>query len=511
MPNKEDREREKREKRGSIPIDEEASIDPRFRDALSIIPPIYSEIFTQYFALFKKKMLKEADWKKQLGLQSFSTWLNPSSPYLFEKNPFTYLINAHNALVDLPSALNQLLKALHYTRNGRVLTREQFLAILNQVRAKAAKKNWLTPALKKVFRARMLYPLASTKQLATRLRMSENTVRYHTQRFRNRFFLYQEIKWDYYKLGLSRIFLFLTFLDRKAPTPALPLTNRYFEREIPHKMDIARDIFSIQIFTPPKNRWKTFQAMCETQFEENRVKWLTESPTFFYIEEGIISYNLDSFDEHTRQWTLDEQYIDFCLSTDLLEELPEAKFPPALTMNFDIDCKRERFDELDLKIIHYFYELEGNDNRFSTATGVAKQLGVAKQTVQKRLAQMLQKDIVRFFYTTSLRLPRIIDVILLTKNEPLIQDYLKLVPHIPFSYTARIRAYRKKLGYVGIYSSLYVPRGTNLAHILRDSLLSRDEVVGYSSDSTYFVVARRPLIDYWDNERGRWKWATLPQ
>ncbi|MFQ6123784.1 MAG: winged helix-turn-helix transcriptional regulator [Candidatus Heimdallarchaeota archaeon] len=487
-------------------------INPRFRDALSVIPLIFREIFIEYFTLTQmEKSLSEASWKEHLGLCSFSSYLNPSSPHSFERNPFTYLIKKHNSLVDLPSALNRILKTLHFTRNGRKLTREQFLILLDKICAEADKKNWLTPTLRKVVQARMKYPLASTKELAKRLRVSENTVRYNTERFKNRFNLDRTIKWDYYKLGLSRIYLFLIFFDRTTLENAIPLTNRYFECEIPHKMDIAHNIFSIQISTPPKNRWKTFQTMCETRFDEKRVRWFPESPTFFYIEEGIYSYNLDdTYNKQTKQWMIDEEYIDFCLSTDLIDDLPEVEFPPNLTMQFDVNCKREQFDELDLKIIKFFYELEGNDNRFSTITGVAKQIGVAKQTVKKRFERLLKKGIIKFFFITNLRLPRIINVVLLTKKEKIIKNYLKLTMHVPFAAHARIRAYRKKIGYIGVHSSLYVPCKTNLAYILRDSLLSRDDVLGFCSDCVYTTKLRRHLIDYWDSIRSKWKWSTLP-
>ena len=79
------------------------------------------------------------------------------------------------------------------------------------MRLESETKNWLTPAFKELIRALTLYPLASTTKLAQELGKTPRIIRQRIEQFRNRFILNRVIHLNYYKWGLSRIYLFITF------------------------------------------------------------------------------------------------------------------------------------------------------------------------------------------------------------------------------------------------------------------------------------------------------------
>ena len=220
----------------------------RFKDSIDLIPREYRDLFIQYFNLaIEHKTLNETKWIKAFPTYDSATLAaisNPDSPYLFEKNPLTYFINTHNSLVDFPGALNRILKLI-YQRKKAPLSREAFFILLDKVRLESETKNWLTPALKEVFRTLVLYPLASLAVIAQELGKPPHLVQQHIDRFRNRFLLGRIIQFDYYKFGLSRVFLFLTFKIR-LNFGSLPVTHRYFENEIIHRLDVFSYMFSIQ-------------------------------------------------------------------------------------------------------------------------------------------------------------------------------------------------------------------------------------------------------------------------
>lgn len=485
----------------------------RFTEILAVIPSEWRELFSQYFVLaIKHKNLSENMWKDAFPTFNSSTsadFSNPDSSNLFEKNPITYLINAQNTLVDFPGALNRVLKLIHHRRKTPI-SKEDFLIVLDRVRNESETRNWLTPALKELFRALILYPLASTKGLANKLNITQSIVQQQIDRFRNRFNLNRVIILNYYKFGLSRVFLFLTFKNRHDNTIAYPVTKHYFQKEIPHRLDIFSDIFAIQTYCPPRRQWSAFKKLCEGKYRPNEVEWLGGDPRFFFMEENTVLYNTDTYDKTLRQWIVNENYLEVCLSTDLWQDLPRVDVSPAVHLSYDINTARFDFDLLDLKITHYFYELEGNNNRFATVGCVAKELGVSYQEVKTRLQRMLQNGMTSFYYLTVFRLPRTVTIILLAEDPKICDQYLNLATLLPCSTTAKIRSYPTK--YVGVYSTIHLPHGSRIPYIFRDFLLSNQDIItGFCAESRHIVVPKRPLWQFWDTVRKRWRWSDLPE
>lgn len=484
----------------------------RFMDALAVIPVEWRDLFSQYFVLaLKHNILNEIMWRDMFPTFSSSAsaeFSDPDSPNLFEKNPITYLINTHNILVDFPGALNRVLKLIHHQKRT-LLSKEDFFIILDRVRNESKTRNWLTSTLNELFRALILYPLASIKELANKLEKPPNTIRQQIDRFRNRFILNRIIFPNYYKFGLSRVFLFLTFKNRRDFTPTLPVTSRYFEKEIPHRLDIFSDLFVVQTYCPPRRQWSVFKKLCADKFDPNEVEWLGGAPWFFFMEGFTVLYNTETYNKTRRQWVVNERYLDVCLSTDLWQDLPRVDVSPALHLSCDINTTRLDFDLLDLKIVHYFYELEGNNNRFATVGCVAKELGVPYQVVKTQLQRMLENGMVTFYYYTAFMLPRTVDIILLAEDPKICDQYLNLVALLPCSHTAKIRSYPSK--YVGVYSTVFLPHGSRVPYIFRDFFLSNQDIItGFCAESKYTIVPRRPLWHYRDPVRKRWRWNDLP-
>ncbi|MFX0209010.1 MAG: hypothetical protein ACFFDT_23705 [Candidatus Hodarchaeota archaeon] len=494
---------------------EKTKISPiaRFKESIDLIPREYREVFVQYFKIAKEhNTLNETKWMKifpTFDSETLADISNPDSPYLFEKNPLTYFIDTHNSLVDFPGALNRILKLIHQ-RKKIPLSREEFFILLDKVRLESETKNWLTPAFKELIRALTLYPLASTKELAQELGKTPSIIRQRIEQFRNRFILNRVIHLNYYKWGLSRIFLFLIFKNRTEITPALPVTPRYFEKEIPHRLDIFSDLFTIQMYTTPRRQWNAFKRLCEAKFSPDSVEWLGGAPRLFYAEDITLLYNTNTYDSSRRQWVVDEEYLDIVLSTDLWQDLPSFTLSPALSLSYDIDTPRLDFDLLDLKIAYYFYELEGNNNRFSTTWSVAKELNVSHDVVRTRLDRMLKTGMVTFYFLTVFRLPRTVDIILLGEDPIIWKHYYNLLPNFPCSFTQKIRSYPEK--YYGIYSTLYLPHGSRVPHLFRDFCVrNKDILTGFSAESQYVIIPKRPLWQYWDPVRNRWRWDISPK
>lgn len=485
---------------------------PRFRDALHVIPPKWRDLFRQYFTLATKhKSLDETKWKQSFSMErsSFSSkFSNPNSIQMFEKNPITYLIHAHNSLVDFSSALNQVLKMLYHQKKV-ALSEETFLILLDKVRNESETRNRLTPALKDIFRTLVLYPLASLAEIASEVGKPPQLVQQHIDRFKNRFLLYRIVQQDYYKFGLSRVFLFLTFKNRRHFSP-LPVTQRYFENEIMHRLDVFSYMFSIQRYRLPKSQWSAFKKLCEAKYTPEGVDWLGGVPQLFFATDANFFYNTETYDKSQKRWVVDENYLEFCLSTGIWETIPRADISPSLQFGYDMDGPRREFDLLDLKIIHYFYELEGNNNRFATTGGVAKELGVPFYDVQTRLQRLLETKMITFYYWTAFRLPRSVDVILLTEDPKLCDAYLNLTTLFPSAFSARIRSYPSRLE--GIYSTLYLPHGTRIPYIFRDFLMANQEILtGFCAETPHVLVPTRPLWENWDPIRKNWKWNDLPE
>jgi len=487
----------------------------QFGDTFFMIPHEWRELFFQYLILsMKYKTLNEQKWKKEFTTFKSSAsarFSNPDSPYFFEKNPITYLMYAHNCLIDFPSDLNRILKLIQQQRQTPI-AKIDFLKILDRTFTESAARNWLNPALKELFGVLILYPHASTKMIAKRLNTTTKVIRERIERFRNRFNLNRIIHLNYYLVGLSRIYLFLRFRNRQNIEPALPVTTRYFEKETPHFPDTLSDLFCIQTYYTPKAQWRNFQILCENRFEPRSVLWLGDAPRLFFAEDVTILYNTskDTYDAKNKQWCINEDYLAACLSTDLWEDLPRIDLSPALYISYDINSTRLDFDQLDLKIVHYFYELEGNNNRFSTVGAVAKELKVPYHEVKYRLQRMLETGMVTFYYHTTFRLPRTMDLILLSENPAICDQFINISYLLPVVSMARIRSYPSK--YVGVFAFIWLPSGSRVPYIFRDFFRShRDLITGFCAESEYIMVPKRPLWPYWNQVKKRWRWSDLPE
>ena len=498
-----------------LPSDKWEHLFFQFGNTFSMIPLEWRELFFQYLILsMKYQTLNEQKWKKEFPTfksSASASFSNPNSPYFFEKNPITYLMYAHNSLIDFPSDLNRILKLIQQQRQTRI-AKKDFVKILDRTSNESKARNWLTPALKDLLRVLILYPLASTKMIAKRLNTTPKVIRERIERFRNRFSLNRIIHLNYYLVGLSRIYLFLRFRNRRNIEPALPVTTRYFEKEIPHFPDTLSDLFCIQTYFTPKTQWRNFQILCENRFDPSRVVWLGDAPRLFFAEDITILYNTskETYDSKHKQWRVKEDYLAACLSTDLWQDLPRIDLSPALHLSYNINSTRLDFDQLDLKIVHYFYELEGNNNRFSTVGTVAKELDVPYEEIKRRLQRMLETGMVTFYYHTTFRLPRTMDLILLSENPDICDQFINISSLLPVVSMARIRSYPSK--YVGVFSIIWLPSGSRVPYIFRDFFRShRDVITGFCAESEYIKVPKRPLWQYWNLVQKRWRWSDLPE
>ena len=405
--------------------------------ALFMIPKNWQQIFSQYFALVMKyKKIKEAIWKKEFSSSSSSDtaeFSDQSSTHFFERNPITYLMYSHNLVIDFPGELNRTLRLIHH-QSEKQLTKDVFLKILDMIKVESEVNNNLTKSFKELFRILLLYPLASIKELANYLQTTPRTtpraVQQRIERFRNRLSLNRIIQLNYYKVGLSRTYLFLMFRNRQLTVPTIPVTTRYFEKEIIHYLDVFSDLFVIQSYYTPKVQWNQMLDLCKKRFRDNEVRWLGDEPLVFYAEDLTILYNLNTYDSMLRKWCVNEEYLTVSLSTDLWQSMPRVDTSPALRLAYQINEPRLEFDKLDLDIIHYFYELEGNNNRFSTIDAVRKALGIPYNVVKTRLKRMLDQKMVTFFYYTFFCLPRSVNVIILGEDPKICEQYLNIVAHV---------------------------------------------------------------------------------
>jgi len=497
-----------------LPADKWRHLFFQYGETFTLIPHEWQELFFQYIILaMKYKTLNEQNWKKEFTTfksSASASFSNPDSPYFFAKNPITYLMYAHNNLINFPSDLNRILKLIQQQRQTPI-AKKDFLKILDRTSNESKARNWLTPALKDLLRVLILYPLSSTKLIAKRLNTTPKVIRERIEQFRNRFSLNRIIQLNYYLVGLSRIYLFLGFRNRRNIEPTLPVTTRYFEKEITHFTDTLSDLFCIQTYYTPKAQWRNFQILCENRFDPKSVIWLGDAPRLFFAEDVSILYNIskDTYDAKHKLWCVNEDYLAACLSTDLWQDLPRIDLSPVLYISYDINSTRLDFDQLDLKIVHYFYELEGNNNRFSTIGAVAKELGVPYYEVKCRLQRMLEIGMVTFYYHTTFRLPRTMTLVLLSENPDICDQFLNISSYLPVVSIARIRSYPSK--YVGVFAYIWLPTGSRVPYIFRDFFRShRDVITGFCAESEYIMVPKRPLWEYWNPIRRRWRWNNLP-
>lgn len=486
-------------------------VPARFVDALSITPPEWKTLIAQYFVLGEKhNTLTDTKWKAaypSFYSSSESIFSNPNAPTEFEKNPQDFLIATHNTLLDFPGALNRVLKLISLHKRTP-LSKNEFIVILDKLQFEAESRNWLTPALKQLFHALILYPLDSPKELANKLDTNVKVIRRRLNRFRNRFFLNRVMQPDYYKFGLSRVYLFNLFKNRSNLFPSYPVTTRYFETEIPLRTGLHPHTFSIQTYCPPKTQWHSLKKWCEENFNLKEIEWLGGAPMLFFAEELFILYNTDSYNVSQRKWNVNEDYLEICLSTGLWEDWPIVDVSPALHFVYDVNTSRFDFDLLDLKIIQYFWDLE-EINRFATVRRVAKAIGVSYRSIKTRLQRMLEKRMVIPYYHTAFILPRTVHLIMLSENPSICDKYLSMTTIFPCSYTVKLRSYPAK--YFGIWSIIYLPSGSRVSYILQDFLFSNQEIsTGFCVESQVKPIPKRKLWHFWDPIRKRWKWNDLP-
>jgi len=480
-----------------------------YRIALKMIPDELYSLFYAYFLLTNQnKTLKYTDWETIPSNFSQGEFPlpDPSSRDYFERNPIAYLTDLHNQVEELPHILSRLLRMLYETSGSRPCAKKVFLRLLHNIRYSTQPYIPLTDAMKTVIGIRILYPLASTHELAKKLRISPQTFNYHIRAFKSKFEFYKVIWYDWYKFGLSRVYLFPHFRNRHNLDHSRPVTQLYFENEIAHRLPVEHDVFSIQTYTPPQSKWTEFRRRCEEVFEKQNIRWLADFPALYYSESRLIFLNLNTYDPIRQQFIANEPYLEYCLTTDVLDSPLEIEFSPALKIDFDINAPRETFDALDLQIIHNFYELEGYREQFVNTRYVAKHLNVSEHTVARRVDRLLNRKMIGFYYQSPLRLPRVVDVIILLReeNDRLRDLYLKIIQDaVPYSHHTKIRSFPK--GYMGVGSVLWVPPGSRVSYILRDFLLSREDVIGFCAESTYQWAGHRSVSDHWDDTYHRWR------
>ncbi len=485
-------------------------------EVFKIIPYEVQDILFDFYVLWRKtRNITLERWLKEYGYTTKPIQKGPNAS-LFQQDPVEYLIHASRSVRDFPERLFKNLHVLLLKRD-EPLTVEEFEEQVNYVYYEDAEKLPLTPKMAKVFRRGLLAfdPFTNRNQLAKKLQMTEDAIKWHIAEMKRRFWLHRIIEVDYYKLGLSRLFLFIKGIQDPNNTSnehfVKPLFVYYPLRAESFPTGLAKQFVSYQIHTPPWNRRYDFLHECKRQFKLTDVDFLTSEPDLFLVTGRRIFYNLRAFDFKTRRWTINLRDLRFLINNSLMTG-SLGVFPP-YDFIFDVERRQDKqdvieFDELDLEICEKFWDLEGRDNRFATAHSVSKDLNRPYREVNQRFKRLKAEKVINFFFWSSLGLSTAFTTVLITKDDFILNNFQSIIAQLPVTSLSPLESLRdKKLR--GIFCHTYLPSEIALGSLFQSTFFAEEGVLGFCAEAFPPTRFKRPLNEYYDPVRKWWKWDQL--
>jgi len=275
-------------------------------EVFRIVPPEVKDLLFDYFVLWRKtRNITIQRWHKEYGTDP-RTIRNGPDASRFNKDPVEYLIQAHRSVRDFPERLFKHLRVLLLKRD-EILTIDEFEELIKYVYFEDAEKRPPTRKIFQVFAGLLAcnpqegvpFPFTSRKRLATGLGMTEDAVRWHIAEMKRRFYLYRLIEVDYYKFGLSKIFLIQRSFKKNhglAGDQELLLPKKYFLQAQTFPTGIANLQVTYQVHTPPWNRRYDLLQMYKEQVDEKGLDYITEEPDLYLATGRQCFYNLEAFD-----------------------------------------------------------------------------------------------------------------------------------------------------------------------------------------------------------------------
>lgn len=485
-------------------------------EVFKIIPNEVQDILFDFYALWRKSRTITIElWQKEYGYITKPLQKEPDASF-FQRDPVGYLIHASRSVRDFP---DRLFKNLHVLllKRGEPLTVKEFEEQVNYVYYEDAEKLPLTPKMAKVFRRGLLAfdPFTNRNQLAKKLQMTEDAIKWHIAEMKRRFWLYRLSEVDYYKLGLSRLFLFIKGIQD--PNNASnehfvkPLLCRYPLRAESFPTGLAKQYVSYQIHTPPWNRRYDFLRECKSQVKLADVDFLTSEPDLFLATGRRIYYNLRAFDFKTRRWTINLRDLRFLINNSLMTG-SLGVFPP-YDFIYDVARRQDKqdvieFDELDLQICEKFWELIGQDNRFATAHSVSKDLNRPYREVNQRFKRLKAEKVIHFYFWSSLGLSTAFTTVLITKDEFILNNFQSIIAQLPVTSLTPLESLRDK-EIRGVLCHTYLPSEIAIGSLFQSTFFAEEGVLGFCAQAFPVTRISRPLQEYYDPVRKWWKWDQL--
>jgi len=482
----------------------------------AIIPVELHDILFDFYALARKKTdISLQKWEEEYGYILRPLRTGPDAS-VFEEDPVGYLIHASRSVRYFPDRLFNNLHVLRLKRDD-ALTVKEFENLLEYVYYEDAEKLPLTRKMVRVFQGLIAAsdPFISRKELAKRLRVTENSVKWHIAEMKRRFILYRLNEVNYYKLGLSRIYLFIKqFYDSVEPfdeTPVKPLPCRYPFRTDSFPTGIAKQYVSYQMHIPPWNRRYDFLNECKQQVQLNGADFLTQEPDLFLATGRQIYYNLRDFDYTKGRWTINLRDLRFLISNSLMTG-KLGVYPP-YDFRFDVKRRQDKqdiieFDSLDLQICEQFWYLEGYKNRFATTNSVAKALNIPYKEVARRVKRLRENHVINFYYWSTLGLSTAFTTLLISKDEFIVNNFLSILTQLPVSSVAILESLRDRHTR-GVLCQTYLPREISLSDLFQKTFFAEEGVLGFCAQAFPTGSVAVPLPNYYDSERNWWKWDQI--
>lgn len=481
----------------------------------SIIPDELHDILFDFYALARKtRDLSTPRWEKEYGYLVRPLRTGPEAS-AFEADPVGILIQASRSVRNFADRLFKNLYVLRLKRDDP-LTVEEFHELIQYVYYEDAEKLPLTRKMARVFQGLVASdPFISRKDLANRLRMTENAIKWHIAEMKRRFLFYRLIELDYYKIGLSRLYLFLKWFHD--PLETLDESNiSYIPCRYPLSAEvfptgIAKQYVSYQIHTPPWNRRYEFLAECKQQVKHAGVEFLTPDEDLFLATGRQVYYNLKAFDFKTKQWMINIRDLRFLINNSLMTG-SLGVYPP-YDIRFTVDRRRDKqpvieFDEIDLNIRKLFWALVGLTKRFVSINMVAKEIGIPYKDVAQRLERLQHENALSFYYWSTLGLSTAFTTLLITQDEFILNNFLSLLTQLPVSSVTRLESLRDRHT-KGVHCLTYLPSDLALGSLIQSTFLAEEGVLGFCAQAFPTAAISQPLEDFYDSERKWWKWDQI--
>ncbi|MFQ5821545.1 MAG: hypothetical protein ACE5I5_16300, partial [Candidatus Heimdallarchaeota archaeon] len=340
-------------------------------------------------------------------------------------------------------------------------------------------------------------------------------IKWHIAEMKRRFYLYRLIEVDYYKLGLSELYLVIRgFQDLDIPSKEFqfdPISNRYPLRAETFKTGLAKQYVAFQSYTPPWGRRYDFLHECKMHVQKAGVEFLTGEPDFFIATGRRVFYNLKSFDYKMGRWKINLRDLRFLINNYLMTG-SLGVFPP-YDIQFDVNRRQGKqdvieFDSLDLRICEQFWNLEGKNNRFATTHAVSKALDEPYKEVRQRYKRLRKEQVINFYYWTDLGLSSAFTTLLITKDEFILNNFQSILAELPVSSVISLRSLSDK-ELRGLLCYTYLPTELTLGPLFQSTFFAEEGVLGFCAQRLPPSRPSRPLYEYYDPVRKWWKWDQL--